>query len=55
MADRNFSVKWTLSDANTVKITLQRRLAKMIENIDHLSDEDKEEAGRIETILRRDF
>lgn len=53
MGNQNFAVKWTLKEANTAERALQHYLNSLMEHIDN--DEDRMEAGRVETILRRDF
>jgi len=56
MANQNFSVKWTLAEANTVKAALRDKMDRILQSsLRDMSDDEKEEAGRIETMLRRDF
>lgn len=56
-AKANFSVKWQLAEANVVRDALRLRMDELRSHLagNGLTDEEREEAGRIETILRRDF
>jgi hypothetical protein len=57
--NRNFSVKYDLTEANAVKRALADRLAFLLREIEDASANDLEElrheAGVIQTVLRRDF
>lgn len=57
VAERNFSVKWTLAEANTVRKALEELMRDNVLHIDagHATVAEREEADRIATILQRDF
>ena len=57
MANPNFNVKLTLDEANDVAWALREALGPLVTRvaINSASDEERERAGRIETLLRRDF
>lgn len=56
---RNFTVKYDLAEANTVKHALEFYLKDLMNRINLAAEGDLQgtrlEAGRVETILRRDF
>lgn len=55
--DKNFSLRLDLDEANTIKNALEERMKDLILHIDagSATDAEREEAGRIENMLRRDF
>jgi hypothetical protein len=56
MADKNFTVKITLEEANTIRDALLVYQAQILEvPMQDLNDLDKVTVGRIDTLLRRDF
>ena len=56
MAASNFGLKLTLHEAGDVEEALREKLARLLETSPPLMEEaDREKAGRIETMLRRDF
>lgn len=55
-ANSNFTLKLTLDEANDMRHALRERLDKIMATpMADLAEEQREEAGRIETMLRRDF
>jgi hypothetical protein len=56
VADRNFSWKGTLGEASTIRRALEdRRLEICKKAVDQMTDEEREDVGRIEKLLRIDF
>lgn len=56
MAAANFSLKISLDEANDVREALQEKLDKAMERpAAEWTDDERAQAGRIETLLRRDF
>jgi hypothetical protein len=52
----NFSVKWTLDEADTARRALEERRARLLKVIvADMTEDEREEVGRIDTMLRRDF
>jgi len=54
-ADKNFSWKGTLAEANDIRTALEERHAALTARIVELDDEERAEVGRIEKMLRVDF
>lgn len=54
-ANKNFSAKWDLEEANIMRKALQIRLDYLTLHLGELTEDEKQEAGRIDTMLRRDF
>ena len=55
-ANSNFSVKWTLDEANTARDALKDRQARLMQKpVADMTAGEQEEIGRIDTMLRRDF
>lgn len=69
-ANQNFTVKWTLDEANSVRRAVERQLAGLMNEIMDLDaiaptsvttadrellEQARQEAGRLDTILRRDL
>ena len=62
MPASNFTLKITLDEATDIRNALQARLDYLIKlvtwensEVSQMSQEEKEEAGRIDALLRRDF
>jgi len=55
-ADKNFGLKITLAEANALKHAAELRLAELQNTpIAELVDEDREEIGHLDKMLRIDF
>jgi hypothetical protein len=56
MANPNFTLKLQLAEANEVEAALRERLQRIASKpIRDMTEEEKLSAGRLDTILRRDF
>ena len=55
MAEKNFTVKVTLDEANQIRESLRLQRDALMASIDKLDHYDKLKIGIIDTLLRRDF
>lgn len=55
-ADRNFTVKISLAEANEVRTALQERFDRLTAmKLDDMAQNERESVGRLEKLLRIDF
>lgn len=55
MAEKNFTIKVTLDEANQIRDSLRFHQEAIMSNIEDATDSDRHKVGVIDTLLRRDF
>jgi hypothetical protein len=55
MANQNFNLKLTLTQANRLRETLRKRRDNLMKMLPHLDDDEKQELGEINDLLAREF